>query len=170
MARLTNPGLQPLQLPSSGDLPRRTEVDPAHDGVRLESDASLAVGLVVVIEVLGSTAVEASASNIGKAGMAGTGYQCAATLGWGSCGGKNCHFGVHHQAIQDDGQWSQNLWNEMHFPSAYSNYKAYGDYQVEPTAWCRSCGGGLPQTLNNSVTCCNTSQFNAKARWTVWAR
>ncbi|MBL8970361.1 MAG: hypothetical protein JNK56_07265, partial [Myxococcales bacterium] len=92
------------------------------------------------------------------------------TLGWGSCGGKNCHFGVHHQAIQDDGQWSQNLWNEMHFPSAYSSYKAYGIFNQEPTAWCRSCGGGLPQTLNNSVTCCNTSQFNAKARWTVWAR
>ena len=47
---------------------------------------------------------------------------------------------------------------------------AYGMFNQEPTAWCRSCGGGLPQTLNNSVTCCNTSQFNAKARWTVWAR
>ncbi len=105
-----------------------------------------------------------------QAGMAGTAYQCDATLGWGSCGGKNCHFGVHHQNTANDGSWSQNLWNEMHFPSAYSSYKAYGIFNQEPTAWCRSCGGGLTPTLNNSVTCCNTSQFNAKARWTVWAR
>ena len=58
----------------------------------------------------------------------------------------------------------------MHFPSAYSSYKTYGNYQQEPTAWCRSCGGGLTPTLNSSVTCCNTNLFNAKARWTIWAR
>jgi cysteine-rich repeat protein len=105
-------------------------------------------------------------------GMAGVAYQCSASLGWGNCGNKNCHFGVHYSNTESDGSWSQNLWNEMHFPSAYSNYKQYGNYQQEPTAWCRSCGGGLPLVFNNSSSCCNGngSSVNAKARWTIWVR
>ncbi|MBK9756225.1 MAG: DUF4215 domain-containing protein [Nannocystis sp.] len=105
-----------------------------------------------------------------QAGMAGNAYQCGTSLGWGNCGGKNCHFGVHHQDTDNDGFWSQNLWNEMHFPSAYSSYKSYGNYNQEPSAWCRSCGGGLAAILNNSSTCCQNSSANAKARWTIWVR
>ncbi len=105
-----------------------------------------------------------------QANMVGTGYQCGTSLGWGSCGGKNCHFGTHWQNTSSDGQWSQNQWNEMHFPSAYSGYKAYGTFNQEPTAWCRSCGGGLAAILNASSTCCQSQANNAKARWTIWAR
>jgi cysteine-rich repeat protein len=107
-----------------------------------------------------------------QAGTNGVAYQCGASLGWGACGGKNCHFGVHYQDTSFDGAWSQNQWNEMHFPSAYSNYKAYGDWQQEPSAWCRSCGGGLDLVFNNSSSCCNGngSSVNAKARWTIWVR
>ncbi len=105
-----------------------------------------------------------------SANMVGTAFQCDATLGWGSCGGKNCHFGTHHQNTASDGSWSQNLYNEMHFPSAYSNYKQYGNYLQEPSAYCRSCGGGLTPTFNNSSSCCQQQLFNAKSRWTIWAR
>jgi hypothetical protein len=41
---------------------------------------------------------------------------------------------------------------------------------VEPSAHCRSCGGGLAANLNESSTCCLSKQKNAKARWTVWVR
>jgi cysteine-rich repeat protein len=107
-----------------------------------------------------------------QAGMAGSAYQCGASLGWGSCGGKNCHFGVHSMDTSSDGSWSQNTWNEMHFPSAYSSYKQYGDWQQEPSAWCRSCGGGLAVVFNNSSSCCQGQgqTVNAKARWTIWVR
>jgi cysteine-rich repeat protein len=104
------------------------------------------------------------------AGQNGTGYQCGSSLGWGNCAGNVCHYGTHYKLEAGDGSWSQNQWTEMHFPSAYSSYKAYGNYQQEPTAWCRSCGGGLPQVLNNSTTCCQGGATNAKARWTVWVR
>ena len=97
-------------------------------------------------------------------------FQCGNTLGWGSCGGNVCHYGTHAQNTESDGSWSQNGVTEMHFPSAYSSYRAYGDVNSPPSAWCRSCGGGLAQTLNMSVTCCNTSQFNARSRWTLWVR
>jgi cysteine-rich repeat protein len=97
-------------------------------------------------------------------------YQCADTLGWGACGGGVCHYGTHTQNTSSDGSWSQNGTAEMHFPSAYSSYKSYGDVNSPPSAWCRTCGGGLAITLNMSVTCCNTSQYNARSRWTIWVR
>ncbi|MCA9634872.1 MAG: hypothetical protein KC420_02430 [Myxococcales bacterium] len=101
----------------------------------------------------------------------GAAYQCGASLGWGNCGGKPCHYGVHFSNTASDGSWSQNQWNELHFPSAYSSYKQYGNYQSEGSAWCRSCGGGLSAIYNQSSTCCNAAnQYNAKSRWTIWAR
>jgi len=117
-----------------------------------------------------STTVNATKTVGPQVNMAGTAYMCGTSLGWGSCGGKNCHFGVHTTDTSNDGSWSQNGWNEMHFPSAYSSYKSYGIFNQEPTAWCRSCGGGLAQVLNNSTTCCQGALTNAKARWTIWAR
>ncbi|MBI4702949.1 MAG: hypothetical protein HY744_17675, partial [Deltaproteobacteria bacterium] len=106
-----------------------------------------------------------------NAPSSGTAYSCQATLGWGSCGGNVCHYGVHSSNTSSDGSWSSNQWNEMHFPSAYSSYRNYGDYANPPSAWCRSCGGGLAGTLNQSCTCCNVSnQYNARSRWTLWVR
>ena len=105
-----------------------------------------------------------------SANMVGVAYQCGASLGWGVCGGKNCHFGAHGSNTSSDGSWAFNTWNELHFPSAYSSYKQYGNFSQEPTAWCRTCGGGLPATLNSSSTCCANQSFNAKSRWTLWAR
>ena len=105
-----------------------------------------------------------------SAGMAGTAYQCGTSLGWGNCGGKVCHYGTHHKSTATDADWGQNLWQEMHFPSTRSVSKSAGDFMVEPTAYCRSCGGGLVATFNESSTCCLSKQKNAKARWTLWVR
>jgi hypothetical protein len=100
----------------------------------------------------------------------GVAFQCADSLGWGACAGSVCHYGTHSNNTSGDGSWSQNGTTEMHFPSAYSSYKSYGNVNAPPSAWCRSCGGGLAATLNSSVTCCNTGQFNARSRWTIWVR
>jgi hypothetical protein len=100
----------------------------------------------------------------------GIAFQCAASLGWGSCGGNVCHYGTHTQNTSNDGFWSQNGNNEMHFPSAYSMYKNYGNVNQPPSAWCRSCGGGLNAGLNMSSTCCQSQQYNARSRWTLWVR
>ena len=105
-----------------------------------------------------------------NAGASSTAYQCGTSLGWGSCGGKVCHFGTHHKSTATDADWGQNLWQEMHFPSTRSASKNAGDYMVEPSAYCRSCGGGLAANLNESSTCCLSKQKNAKARWTLWVR
>ncbi len=105
-----------------------------------------------------------------SAGTTGTAYSCAATLGWGSCGGRVCHYGTHNSNTSSDGSWSGNAWAEMHFPSAYSSYRAYGDVNNPPSAWCRSCGGGLAVNLNSSSTCCQSSTYNARSRWTIWVR
>ncbi|MCA9691955.1 MAG: hypothetical protein KC636_20300, partial [Myxococcales bacterium] len=107
-----------------------------------------------------------------NAGMEANAYSCLASLGWGNCGGSVCHYGVHWQATQSNGNWSQNQWNEMHFPSTYTNYASYGDINgPEGNAWCRSCGGGQPGIVNQSCTCCNVAnQWNAKSRWTLWVR
>jgi hypothetical protein len=98
------------------------------------------------------------------------GYMCAASLGWGSCGGNVCHYGIHHQDTASDGSWSQNLAPEMHFPAAYSSYASFGDVNSSPSAWCRSCAGGLPGLMNQSSTCCSDSSANARSRWTIWLR
>jgi hypothetical protein len=103
----------------------------------------------------------------------GVAYQCADSLGWGACGGGVCHYGTHTSNTSGDGSWSQNGNNEMHFPSAYSSYKNYGNVNAPPSAWCRSCGGGLAPLLNSSTTCCTGgqgNQFNARSRWTIWVR
>jgi fibrinogen beta/gamma subunit family protein len=106
-----------------------------------------------------------------QAGMPGTAFTCAATLGWGACTNQVCHYGVHSMDTSSDGSWSGNTYNELHFPSAYSSYKNYGTFNgPEGQAYCRSCGGGLPPTLNLSSTCCQNSSFNAKSRWTIWVR
>jgi cysteine-rich repeat protein len=105
-----------------------------------------------------------------NAGASSSAYQCGTSLGWGSCGGKVCHFGTHHKSTATDADWGQNLWQEMHFPSTRSASKNAGDYMVEPSAYCRSCGGGLAANLNESSTCCLSKQKNAKARWTLWVR
>ena len=105
-----------------------------------------------------------------NAGASSTAYQCGTSLGWGSCGGKVCHFGTHHKSTATDADWGQNLWQEMHFPSTRSASKNAGDYMVEASAYCRSCGGGLAANLNESSTCCLSKQKNAKARWTLWVR
>ena len=105
-----------------------------------------------------------------NAGASSTAYQCGTSLGWGNCGGKVCHFGTHHKSTAADADWGQNLWQEMHFPSTRSLSKNAGDYMVESSAYCRSCGGGLAANLNESSTCCLSKQKNAKARWTVWVR
>jgi cysteine-rich repeat protein len=106
-----------------------------------------------------------------SAGQTGTAYMCAASLGWGNCSGKVCHYGTHTTNTSSNGSWSQNQWNEMHFPSKYSSYAAYGDHQNEGSAWCRSCGGGQAPIVNQSSTCCKQSnQNNAKSRWTIWVR
>jgi len=103
-------------------------------------------------------------------GASSTAYQCGTSLGWGNCGGKVCHFGTHHKSTATDADWGQNLWHEMHFPSTRSLAKNAGDYMVEPSASCRSCGGGLAVNFNESSTCCLSMQKNAKARWTMWVR
>ncbi len=103
-------------------------------------------------------------------GASGTAYQCGTSLGWGSCGGKVCHLGTHAKSTATDADWGQNLWQEMHFPTTRSVAKSAGDYMVEPSAYCRSCGGGLAANLNESSTCCLSKQKNAKARWTMWVR
>lgn len=98
-------------------------------------------------------------------------YQCGATLGWGNCGGNVCHYGTHSFSTASDGSWSGNQETEMHFPSAYSSYRSYGNVDNPPTAWCRSCGGGLATIFNESNTCCQVfQQFNARSRWTIWVR
>ncbi len=73
---------------------------------------------------------------------------------------------------QSDGSWSSNGPFELHFPSAYSMYRNYGDAVNGPdgNAYCRSCSGGLPGGFNQSSTCCNQGMFNAKSRWTMWVR
>ncbi len=100
----------------------------------------------------------------------GQAFQCGASLGWGSCSGSVCHYGVHSTDTAGNGSWSQNGWNEMHFPSSYSSYASYGDVDQSPSAWCRSCGGGQAGTVNQSTTCCNNSDNNARSRWTLWVR
>ena len=97
-------------------------------------------------------------------------FQCGASLGWGDCGDSVCHYGTHWINTSSDGNWSHNQSISMHFPSAYSTYRMFGDVNNPPTAWCRSCGGGLPAVLNSSTTCCGTSSFNARLRWTLWVR
>ena len=105
-----------------------------------------------------------------NAGASSTAYQCGTSLGWGNCGGKVCHYGTHHKSTALDADWGQNLWQEMHFPSTRSASKNAGDFMVESSAYCRSCGGGLVANLNDSSTCCLSKQKNAKARWTLWVR
>ncbi|KIG18971.1 hypothetical protein DB30_06582 [Enhygromyxa salina] len=100
----------------------------------------------------------------------GVAFQCADSLGWGTCAGNVCHYGTHTNNTSSNGSWSQNGGNEMHFPATYSSYASYGNVDAPPSAWCRSCGGGQAATVNSSVTCCNTSQFNARSRWTIWVR
>ena len=99
-----------------------------------------------------------------------TAFQCASSLGWGNCSGSVCHYGTHTTNTSSNGSWSQNGANEMHFPSQYSSYASYGNVDNPPSAWCRSCGGGLNETLNMSSSCCRNSQFNARSRWTIWVR
>jgi hypothetical protein len=106
-----------------------------------------------------------------SAGTLGTAFTCAASLGWGACNNQVCHYGVHSNNTQSDGSWSGNLYNEMHFPSSYSSYASYGNFNgPEGQAYCRSCGGALAATVNSSSTCCSGSSFNAKSRWTIWLR
>jgi hypothetical protein len=106
-----------------------------------------------------------------SAGQSGTAYSCAAALGWGSCGGNVCHYGVHSTSASADGSWSSNGWNELHFPSQSSTYAAWGDVNgTEGNAYCRSCAGGLTPTYNLSSTCCQEATYNAKSRWTIWLR
>ncbi|MBI4706063.1 MAG: hypothetical protein HY744_33635 [Deltaproteobacteria bacterium] len=105
-----------------------------------------------------------------NANTTATAYTCAATLGWGSCSSKVCHYGIHAYDYASDGSWSYNAWNELHFPSAYSSYRQYGDVNNPPSAWCRSCGGGLAATLNQSTTCCSSQSYNARSRWTLWVK
>jgi hypothetical protein len=100
------------------------------------------------------------------ANQTGTSYMCPTSLGWGVCGSKVCHYGMHWMNTNSDGSWSQNNFNEMHFPSAYSSYKSYSSNG----GFCRSCGGGLPSILNNSSTCCSGSDKPAASRWTIWVR
>jgi len=103
-------------------------------------------------------------------GTTGTGYWCDGALAWGSCGGKPCHYGLHYQNNLSDGQWSANQAQEMHFPSAYSSYRQYGAGGGTGARWCRSCSGGLAQTVNTSTTCCNVSGQDDKSAWTIWVR
>ncbi|MEC7987091.1 MAG: fibrinogen-like YCDxxxxGGGW domain-containing protein [Myxococcota bacterium] len=106
-----------------------------------------------------------------NAGSTGTAYMCANTLGWGNCSGNVCHYGTHHSNTESNGLWSQNYSTEMHFPSKYSSYSYYGDVNShDGSAWCRTCAGGLSSILNQSSTCCNSSSYNAKSRWTIWIR
>jgi cysteine-rich repeat protein len=107
---------------------------------------------------------------VGAAPGNGNAFQCADTLGWGSCAGSVCHYGTHGSDTASDGSWSQNTTTELHFPSAYSSYKSYGNPQAPPSAYCRSCAGGLAPSFNMSSTCCNQQQFNARSRWTLWVR
>ncbi len=117
-----------------------------------------------------------TATNIVKlvgpsAGQTGMAFTCATSLGWGSCNSNVCHYGVHYQDTASDGAWSSNQYIEMHFPSQYSNYASYGDVNgTDGDAYCRSCAGGLPATLNQSSTCCSQNTYNAKSRWTIWVR
>jgi hypothetical protein len=107
-----------------------------------------------------------------SANSGGTGYMCAATLGWGQCPGNFvCHYGSNYTNTASDGSWSANQIFELHFPALYSSYAKYGDAINGPdgNANCRSCAGGLPSVLNQSSTCCSGS-FNAKSRWTIWVR
>jgi hypothetical protein len=101
------------------------------------------------------------------AGNSSSAYMCEAALGWGACGGKVCHYGVHSSNTNSDGSWSGNLWNEMHFPSSSSSYKSYGSGSK---TWCRSCGGALANSLNSSSTCCRESTYDDLSRWTLWVR
>jgi cysteine-rich repeat protein len=142
-------------------------IDGYHSAIRVEKPAGpiyksdcLAPAIAVTVQKL-----------IGpSAGLAGTAYQCGTSLGWGNCGGKVCHYGTHHKSTPTDADWGQNLWQEMHFPSTRSAAKAAGDFMVEPSAYCRSCAGGLVANVNQSSTCCLSKQNNAKARWTLWVR
>ena len=138
-----------------------------HSAIRVEKPAGPAYN--------NSCPGPAQAVNVPKlvgpaAGMSSTAYQCGTSLGWGSCGGEVCHFGTHHKSTATDADWGQNLWQEMHFPSTRSAAASAGDFMVEPSASCRSCGGGLAANLNESSTCCLSKQKNAKARWTLWVR
>jgi len=101
-----------------------------------------------------------------SAGTMGTGYWCDGALGWGNCSGSVCHYGVHGQNTSNDGSWSGNTFQELHFPSAYSNYRSYNS----GSKYCRSCSGGLQGNLNNSSTCCNGSPNDDKSTWTIWVR
>ncbi len=107
-----------------------------------------------------------------SAGQVGTSYMCGTTLGWGACSSNVCHYGVHYQNTASNGSWSQNHYNEMHFPSQYSSYAAYGDCcnTTDGDAWCRTCAGGLTPDFNQSSSCCSSSNFDAKSRWTIWLR
>ena len=107
---------------------------------------------------------------VGPGAGVGVAFQCADALGWGACSGSVCHYGTHSTNTSSNGSWSQNGTGEMHFPSTYSSYASYGNFAAPPSAWCRSCGGGLSTTLNDSSTCCQASQYNARSRWTIWVR
>jgi hypothetical protein len=104
------------------------------------------------------------------AGTMGSAFQCGTSLGWGSCGGSLCHFGVHSKSTATDADWGMNAWNEMHFPGAHSSFAMFGDVDDEPTAYRRGCGGGLASNFNSSSSCGLSMQSSAKARWTIWAR
>jgi cysteine-rich repeat protein len=104
------------------------------------------------------------------AGNMGMAFQCAASLGWGNCGGSACHLGVHSKNTATDNDWGGNMWNEMHFPTSNSMFASFGDVANDPTAYRRGCGGGLASNFNSSSSCGLSMQSSAKARWTVWVR
>jgi hypothetical protein len=97
-------------------------------------------------------------------------FQCGASLGWGACNGEVCHYGTHGTNTSSNGSWSQNTVAEMHFPSENSSYASYGDVANPSSAWCRTCGGGLPEVLDGSTTCCGSSVQGDFSRWTIWVR
>jgi cysteine-rich repeat protein len=97
------------------------------------------------------------------ANQSGTTYQCQNSLGWGNCDGKVCHYGVHNSSTASDGSWSQNTWNEFHFPSENSSYRDYNGY-------CRGCSGGLSGNFNGSSTCCSDGSVLPLGRFTMWLR
>jgi hypothetical protein len=117
-----------------------------------------------------SSAVSATRMVGPSAGQSITAYMCADALGWGVCSNQVCHYGTHNTNTSSNGSWSQNQIAEMHFASTYSSYASYGNYASPPSAWCRSCAGGLPEVLNQSTTCCGSSGQNDKSRWTIWVK
>jgi hypothetical protein len=117
--------------------------------------------------------VAANATKLVGTGAGGviTAYWCDGALGWGNCGNNVCHYGLHGQNSLSDGQWSQNTNQEMHFPSAYSQYRSYGaGNPANGQKYCRSCSGALGNIVNNSSTCCRDNSQDDRSTWTIWVR